>query len=220
MSCDEEFANDGDSAHFSAVCGFVCGTHQWHGAVPLWGSERSGRSDESRGVNNFLYIIKLEQFSVNEIIRPYWMLFIHTVQTFWFFLLHYQDNGVGRENSLEQKSFCGQIFNHWLIFRASEHVIVSMCKDLSPNTVLSVDWSKKRVVGFILTVFSVLDFSVYRKTGTRVESVSTACFHVSLLKIYVIYQLTNGDQYQSNVSTAASQICKNGLWQRLYSNSN
>lgn len=156
-----------------------------------------------------------EQFSVNEIIRPYWMLFIHTVQTFWFFLWHYQDNGVGRENSLEQKSFCGQIFNHW----ASEHMIVSMCKDLSPKTVLSVDWSRKQVVGFILTVFSVLDFSVYRKTGTRVESVSTACFHVSLLKIYVIYQLTNGDQYQSNVSTAASQICKNGLWQRLYSNS-
>lgn len=144
---------------------------------------------------------------------------LYTVQTFWFFLWHYQDNGVGRENSLEQKWFCGQIFNHWLIFRASEHVIVSMCKDLSPKTVLSVDWSKKQVVGFILTVFSVWDFSVNRKTGTRVESVSTACFHVSLLNIYIIYQLTNVDQYQSNMSTAASQICKNGLWQRLYSNS-
>lgn len=78
MSCDEVFASDGDSAHFSAVCGFVCGTHQWHGAVPLRGSERSGRSDESRGVDNFLYVIKLELFSVNEIIRPYWMLFIHS----------------------------------------------------------------------------------------------------------------------------------------------
>lgn len=192
------------------------------GTEPFPSEDQSALADLTRvgELITFCTSSNLNSFSVNEIIRPYWMLFIHTVQTFWFFLLHYQDNGVGRENSLEQKSFCGQIFNHWLIFRASEHVIVSMCKDLSPKTVLSVDWSKKRVVGFILTVFSVLDFSVYRKTGTRVESVSTACFHVSLLKIYVIYQLTNGDQYQSNVSTAASQICKNGLWQRLYSNSN
>lgn len=44
MSCDEEFANDGDSAHFSAVCGFVCGTHQW----PFPSEDQSALADLTR----------------------------------------------------------------------------------------------------------------------------------------------------------------------------